>query len=201
MALGVGQLVPGGAVDGLVLADVDVIGVLGNVQIGAVGDVGEILVGGGGDDLYLAILLGLGNRLLGPRAGLHIARLAVLHQVHGDHGELHRAAALNEQHLVVVGNVHQLTQIGFRIRRDLLEHLGAVAHLHDAHTAAAVVHHLVPDLLQHGLRHHSGTGGEIECTTVFHLVVPPFSIQALFSLFLPVTHIIVHPVVRINREK
>ena len=32
-------------------------------------------------------------------------------------------------------------------------------------------------------------------------VVPPFSIQALFSLFLPVTHIIVHPVVRINREK
>ena len=91
-------------------------------------------------------------------------------EVHGDHGKLHRAAALNEQHLIVIGNTHQLAQIGLSLGRDLLEHLGAVAHLHDAHTAAAVVHHLIADLLQHGLRHHGGAGGEIESTTVFHLV-------------------------------
>ena len=201
MALGVGQLVPSGAVDGLVFADVDIIAVVGDVQIAAIGDVGEVLILGGGDDVHLAEFLGLGNGLLGPCAGFHIAGLTVLHEVHGHHGELHGAAALNEQDLVVVRDVHQLAQVGLGLVGDLLEHLGAVAHLHDAHTAATVVHHLVPDLLQHGLRHHSGTGGEIECTTVFHLVVPPFSIQALFSLFLPVTHIIVHPVVRINREK
>ena len=80
-------------------------------------------------------------------------------------------AALDEQNLVVVGNAHQLAQIGLGLVDDLLEHLGAVAHLHDAHTAAAVVHHLVADLLQHRLRHHGGAGGEIESTTVFHVVV------------------------------
>ena len=173
VALGVGQLVPGGAVDGLVLADIDVVGVLGNVQVGAVGDVGEVLVGGGGNHLHLAVLLGLGNGLLGPCAGLHIAGLAVLHQVHGHHGELQGAAALDKQDLVVIGDVHQLAQVGLGLVGDLLEHLGAVAHLHDAHAAAAVVHHLVADLLQHGLRHHSRTGGEVESTTVFHLAFPP----------------------------
>ena len=170
VTLGVGQLVPGGAVDGLVLADVDVVGILGNVQIGAVGDVGEVLVGGGGDHLHLAVLLGLGNGLLGPCAGLHVAGLAVLHQVHGHHGELQRTAALDEQHLVVVGNVHQLAQVCLGLVGDLLEHLGAVAHFHDAHAAAAVVHHLVADLLQHALRHHGGAGGEVKSTTVFHFV-------------------------------
>ena len=179
----------------------DLMGILGNVKIGAVGNVAVVLVLGGSGDDDLAVLLSLGNGLLGPCAGLDVDGLAVLHQIPRHSRELQRSAALNEQDLVVVGDVHQLAQVGLGLVSDLLEHLGAVAHLHDAHTAAAVVHHLVPDLLQHGLRHHSGTGGEIECTTVFHLVVPPFSIQALFSLFLPVTHIIVHPVVRINREK
>ena len=173
VALGVGQLIPGGAVDGLVLADVDIVGILGDVQIGAVGDIGEVLVGGGGNHLHLAILLGLGNGLLGPCAGLHIAGLAVLHQVHGHHGKLQGAAALDEQDLVVIGDVHQLAQVGLGLVGDLLEHLGAVAHFHDAHAAAAVVHHLVADLLQNRLRHHGRTCGEIESTTVFHLAFPP----------------------------
>jgi len=54
----------GGAVDGLVLADIDVICVVGDVQIGAVRDVGEVLVRGGGDDLHLTVLLGLLDGLL-----------------------------------------------------------------------------------------------------------------------------------------
>ena len=170
VALGVGQLVPGHAVDGLVLADVHIVGVLGDVQIGAVGDIAVILILGGGGYDDLAVLLSLGNGLLGPRAGLDVHGLAVLHQVPRHSGELQGSAALDEQHLVVVGDVHQLAQIGLGLVDDLLEHLGAMAHLHDAHTAAAVVHHLVADLLQHGLRHHGGTGGEIKSTTVFHVV-------------------------------
>ena len=64
LALGVGQMEIGGAVDGLVLADIDVICVVGDVQIGAVRDVGEVLVRGGGDDLHLTVLLGLLDGLL-----------------------------------------------------------------------------------------------------------------------------------------
>ena len=180
MALGIGQLVPRHAVDRLVLADVDVVGVLGDVQIGAIGDVAVILILGGGSHDDLAVLLGLGNGLLGPRARLDIHGLAVLHQVPCHGGELQGRAALDEQHLVVVGDVHQLAQVGLGLVHDLLEHLGAVAHLHDAHTAAAVVHHLVADLLQHRLRHHGGAGGEIESTTVFHLVFLLFIIIGWF---------------------
>ena len=51
MTLGVGELLPGHTVDGLVLADVDIVGILGNVEIRAVGNVAVVLVlGGSGDD-------------------------------------------------------------------------------------------------------------------------------------------------------
>ena len=168
LPLGVGQVKVGGAVDGLVFADVYVVGVVRNVQIGAVGDVGEVLVGGGGRDLHLAVLLGLGDGLFGPGAGLHVAGQAVFHQVHGHHGELHRAAALNEEDLVVVGNAHELAQVGLGLVTDLLEHLGAVTHLHDAHAAAPVVQHLRGNFLKNGLRHHGGSCGEVIRAVVFH---------------------------------
>ena len=116
--------------------------------------------------MNVAVLFRFGNRLLGPRAGLHVAGYAVFHQVHGDHGELECGAALDEQHLVVVGDVHQVPQILLRLIDDLLEDGGAMAHLHDAHTGTPVVHHLVPDLLQDRLRHGGGTGREIENTIV-----------------------------------
>ena len=76
-------------------------------------------------------------------------------------------AALDEQDLIVIGDVHQVTQISLGLVDDLLEHLGAVAHFHDAHAAAAVVHHLVANLLQNGLRHHSGTGGKLKVRLYF----------------------------------
>ena len=153
-ALRVGQLIVGGAVDGLILADVDIVCVLGNVQVRAVGDIGEILVSRGGDDLHLAVLLRLLDGLFRPGAGLHIARNAVFHQVHGDHGELDGAAALDKQHLVVVRDAHQLPQVRLRLVPNLLERLGPVTHLHHAHPAAAVVHHLGRNLLQNLLWHH-----------------------------------------------
>ena len=159
-----------GAVDGLVFTDIDIVRVVGNIEIRAVGDVREILVLGGGDDLHLAILLGLGNGLLGPGTGLHIAGDTVFHQVDGDHGELNRSAALDEQHLVIVGNAHQLAEVGLSLIPDLLEHLGAMAHLHNTHTAAAVVHHLGGDLFQNRLRHHGRACGEVVSTAVFHRV-------------------------------
>ena len=169
MPLRVRQLVPRRAVDRLIFTDVDIVGIVRDVEIGAVGDVGIVLVGGGGDDGDVPVLLRLGDGLLRPGARLDIAGLAVFHQVHRHHRKLQRTAALNEQHLVVIGNAHQRAQVGLGLVGNLLEHLGAVAHLHDAHAAAAVVHHLVADLLQNGLRHHGGAGGEVECTVILHL--------------------------------
>ena len=168
LALGVGQLVIGGTVNGLVFADVDVIGVVRDVQMGAVGNIGEVLVGGGGNDLHLTVPFGLGNGLFAPCAGFDVAGYAVFHQVHGHHGELHRAAALNKQNLIVFGNVHQRPHIGFRLRKNVLKHLGAVAHLHDAHAAAVIVQHLGGDFLQHRFRHHGRAGGEIVNAVIFH---------------------------------
>ena len=96
MALGVGESLIGQAVDGLILADVDVVRVLGDVQVGAVGDIAEVAVLGTGGDDYLAVLLRLGNGLLGPGAGLDIHGLAVSHQIPGDGGKLEGCAALQE---------------------------------------------------------------------------------------------------------
>ena len=116
----------------------------------------------------VAVLLRLGDGLLGPGAGLHIAGHAVLHQVHGDHGELQRGAALDEEHLVVVGDVHQVPQVLLGLVDDLLIDLGAVAHLHDAHPGAPVVHHLVPDLLQNRFGHGGGACGKVVDAAVLH---------------------------------
>ena len=168
VALGVGQLLPGHTVDGLVLADVDVVGVVGNVEIGAVGNVAVVLILGGSGNDDLAVLLGFLDGLAGPCAGVDVDGLAVLHQVPGNRRELEGGAALNEEDLIVVGDPHQVAQVGVGLVDDLLEDLGAVGHLHDAHAAAAVVHHLVTDLLQHGLGHHGGTGGEVVGAIVLH---------------------------------
>ena len=173
LTLCVGQLVECCAVDCLVLADVDVISVLGDVQIGAVGDVVEVLILGRSDDLNFAVLLSLGDSLLGPGAGLNVAADAVLQQVLSNHSELQCAAALDEDNLVVLGNAHQSAQISLCIVDDLLVDLGTMAHLHDAHTAATVVHHLVADLFQDLLRHHSGASGKVKGSVVVHCSVPP----------------------------
>ena len=120
MALRVRKLVPCDTVDGLVLADVDVVGVCGDVQVGAIGYVGVVLVLGGGGHYDLTDLLGLGDGLLGPGSGLDVDGLAVLHEVHGNHGELERGSALYEQDLVVVGNSHQVPEVLLGLIDDLL---------------------------------------------------------------------------------
>ena len=165
LALGVGQRVVGGAVDGLIFADVDVIGVVRDVQIGAVGEIGEVLIGGGGDDFDFTVPLGLGYGLFAPGAGLHIAGHAVFHQVHGNHGELQGSAALDEHDLVVVGDTHQVPQVLLSFVNDLLEYLGTVAHLHYAHTCALVIEHFIGSFLKHFLREYSRTCTEVIYST------------------------------------
>ena len=179
MALGIGQAVPGGAVDGLVLADVDIVRI-GRDLRRALGDIGEVFVLGGAQNHHLAVFLRFGDGLFRPSARLHIAGLAVFHQVHGNHGKLQRAAALNEQDPVIVRDAHDLPQVGLGLLGDAVEDLGAVAHLHDAHTGTTVVHHFIPDLLQHLLRHHGRTGGKVISAIILHCDLPPM-IKFLFK--------------------
>ncbi len=174
LALGVRKDRVGRAVDRFVLADVDIVRVVVDRQIGAVRNVAVVLIFAGRDDVDLAVLLGFRRGLLGPVAGNDVVEHAVLAEVQRDHGELKRCAALNEQDLVVVRNAHQRAEIRLRLVNDLLEHLAAVGHFHDAHAAAVIVQHLVPDLFQHLNGHRGGTCGEIVNAIVLHLHTPFF---------------------------
>ncbi len=71
------------------------------------------------------------DRLLGPLAGVHVVdgRLPT-QQVHRDHLELQRGAALEEQHVVAVGDVQQPAQVRLGLGSDRDELLTAVGHLH-----------------------------------------------------------------------
>ena len=52
---------------------------------------------------------------------IDVIGLAVQHQVHGDGGKLLSCTTLQEQHLVVVGDVHKVAKIGFGFLDDALE--------------------------------------------------------------------------------
>ena len=83
-----------GAVDGVVFADVNIVRILADGQIGTVGNVGKGLVGGRRHGVCLAVLLRFLPCFLCPLAGDDIVGDPVFHQVHGNHGELLGSAAL-----------------------------------------------------------------------------------------------------------
>ena len=109
------------AVDGLVLADVDVVGVFSELELVDIGDIGEVAVLARCHAARITEQLCLLESLLRPRAGNDVVGLAVQHQVHGDGRKLLGRAALQEEHLVVVGNAHQIAQVGFGLFDDALE--------------------------------------------------------------------------------
>ena len=109
------------SVDGLVFADVNVIGILAELELIHVGDVGEVTVFARSNTASITKQLSFLERLLRPRTGNDVIGLAVQHQVHGDSGKLLSCATLQEQHLVVVGNVHKVAKIGFSFLDNALE--------------------------------------------------------------------------------
>ena len=154
-----------GAVDGVVLADVDVIGIRADGQVGAVGDVGEGLVGGAGDRLGVDEACGLLIGLLGPLACDDVVGLArgprQGAEVQRNGGELLGCAALQEQDLVIPGYSGKGAEIGLGLVEDGLEDGGAMAHLHDGLAGAPVIGHLRGALGEDLLGKDGGACGEV----------------------------------------
>ena len=166
---GLGDILPLGALDGVVGAVIEVVGLGVQLQLILAGDVDVLLVLGGSGDVHGAVLLGFLHGLVGEVAGNGVISLAGAgQQVQGDHAELHGGAALEEEDLIALGDVHQLAELGLGIVEDLLEHLGAVAHLHNGHAGAIVVGDFRAGALEDLQRKHGGTCGEIENAIVGH---------------------------------
>ena len=121
---GVGDVLPLGAVDGVVGAVVE-IGRLGvQLQLVLGGDVGVVPVLAGSGQVDGAVLLGLLVGQVGEVAGDGVVGLARLaDEVEGHGGELGGGAALEEEDLVALGDLQQAAELGLGVVKDLLKHL------------------------------------------------------------------------------
>ena len=149
------------AEDGVVLADVDVAGVLVVVNGVYIRDISEIFILAGCYDLGFTELGGFLGSQTREVAGHDIVCLAGGHKVQRHHGKLLGSAALKEAHLVVIRDIHHPAQRGFSVLDDGVEPLAAVAHLHDALAAVAVFQQLGLCLPQHLFGQHTGTCAEV----------------------------------------
>ena len=129
----VGQIVPLGAEDGVVLGDVDVVDVIPEILAGDLGDVGVARLFGGRDQADVAVFYRFFISLLGEVARHDVVCATLLQKIEGDRLELRGRAALEKEHFILVGDVHQLAHEGDAFVVDGLVDLAAVAELHDAH--------------------------------------------------------------------
>ena len=110
-----------GAINGLVFADVHVIGVRIHLQLGHIGHIAEIIIGRITQNMGIAKALRFLVGLFAPRAAHDIFGKTASHKVQGHHGELRRTAALQEQHLIVIRDTHEVAQVGFGLFDNRLE--------------------------------------------------------------------------------
>ena len=92
--LGIRQRMIFGAVNRIVLTDIDIIHIICYWKIGAIGNIGESLIRRGRQFHGFPVNLCLRKSLLCPLPGQNITRLAVLHQIHGHRREQKACAAL-----------------------------------------------------------------------------------------------------------
>lgn len=129
------------------------------VQAAAPGQ--QLLVLAGSNDVHLAELGGFLGGKVREVAGDKVICLAGGHEIQRDHGKLLGGTALKETDLVVVGNVHYPAQGGLGVLDDGIEPLAAVAHLHHALTAVAILEQLCLCLPEHLLGQHAGACAEV----------------------------------------
>src|ERR1700722_1956151 len=162
---GVRERFPLGAFDGVVGADVHVGSVGRKLHFILAREAREFFgLAGGGDvveDAFFQFADGFG----GPHSGVQdVDRFAGEAEIHGDHGELHAAATLEENDGVFVGDAHEHAEAGFGVGNDAFKFRGAVTHFHDGHAAAAPVEEFFADALEHGEWEGAGASVEVECS-------------------------------------
>jgi hypothetical protein len=164
-AAGVGDGFPLRAFDGVVGADVHVGGIRRKFHFVLAREARELFGLAGCSDVVENAFFQFADGFRGPHPGVeNVYRLAGDAEIHGGHGELHAAAALEEEHGVFVGDAHELAEPGFGVGNDAFEFGGAVAHFHDGHAAAAPVEEFFADALEDGKWQRAGAGIEVECS-------------------------------------
>ena len=155
---GIGQLMINRAVDRVVHADVEVVRIGSEGRLVELRNIGESFVLGGSDNVRVAVASAFLIRFLRPLTGDDIVSLAGLgRKVQRNCRKLGRCAALKEQHLIVIGNVHYFSEKRLCLFDDTVVNLGTMGHLHDTLTAALIIEHFVSSFSQYALRQHRRT--------------------------------------------
>ena len=118
-----------------------------------------------GHHVHGADHLRLLERLVRPRALVGVVGgLVLAEEIHRDHRELHRRAALDEADRPVVVQAAQLLERGDRLLMDGVVVLAAVGHLHHGHAAALVIDEFLLRILENFQRQHGRPGREVVYT-------------------------------------
>src|SRR2546427_6893450 len=140
----------------------DIGSVGGKFHFVAAGKTRELFRFGGSRNMVEKPLFQFTDGFGGPSAGMEdVHRLSREAQVHGGHGELHTAAALDKDDGVVVRDSKKTAELVFRGRVDAFKFGRAVAHLHHGHAAAAPVEEFPADAFEDRERKRSRSGVEI----------------------------------------
>ena len=137
------------AVNRVVFTDIYIVRTRRNGQVGAIGDIGEGFVLGGGENIHLAENPGFLSRFFRPHAREYVIRFPVFHQIHRHHRKLRVSAALQKQNFILLGNIRKRAKFCFRFRDDFSEILASVTHFHHGHSRAAIVEHFLLRLFEH----------------------------------------------------
>ena len=151
------------ALNGLVGGDVQVGRARGQLEFRGLGHAGRLLLADVGRHVDFADVLAFLDGLAAPGAGIDVVRgLPLAQQVHGHQGELGAGSAGLEQDGEVVAQAHQALEVGRRLGLHGVVLLAAVAHFHEGHARAFVVHQLGLGFDQDFFGQYGGTGAEVE---------------------------------------
>ena len=119
-----GDILPLGAVNGIVGAVVEVAGLRVQLQLVLGGDIGVVPVPGVGGNIHRTVLFGLLHGDGGKIARDGVVRLpGAAHQVQRDHGELAGGASLEQKDPIAVGHLHQTAQLFLGLLKNLQKNL------------------------------------------------------------------------------
>ena len=161
-ALRIGNVVVLRAVDRVVVAEVDVGGIRRDLELVLLRDVLVAAVLARGCDDADAEVLGFLVRFFCKAAGEDVStRMLLRSEVQWQQGELRARAACHEQDFIVVAEIHELLDVGFRLVLHRCVFLRAVADFEDRFAASAEVQELCLCFLEDGQRQRRRAGIEV----------------------------------------